>query len=63
VVEGRNGYIIPVKDSRALSQAMERFLIDPSLIPAMGRQSRRLAEERFDVRKVNAEILSRLGIL
>ena len=63
VIEGRNGYIVPVKDSRALSQAMERFLIDPSLIPAMGQQSRRLAEERFDVRKVNLEILSRLGIL
>jgi len=63
VVEGRNGYIIPVKDSRALSLAMKRFLIDPSLIPAMGHQSRRLAEERFDVRKVNTEILSRMGIL
>jgi hypothetical protein len=50
-------------DSRALSQAMERFLIDPSLIPAMGQQSRLLAEERFDVRKVNSTILSRLRIL
>lgn len=63
VVEGKNGYLVPIKDSRALSQAMERFLIDPSLIPEMGQQSRRLAEERFDVRKVNLEILSRLGIL
>jgi len=63
VVEGKNGYLVPVKDSKALSEAMKRFLIDPSLIPAMGHQSRRLAEERFDVRKVNSVILSRLGIL
>jgi glycosyltransferase involved in cell wall biosynthesis len=63
VVQGRNGYLVPVKDSAALSQAMERFLIDPSLIAAMGHQSRLLAEERFDVRKVNSEILSRMGIL
>jgi glycosyltransferase involved in cell wall biosynthesis len=63
VVKGRNGYIVPVKDSAALSQAMERFMIDPSLIPKMGYQSRLLAEERFDVRKVNTEILSRMGIL
>ena len=63
VVEGENGYLVPIKDSRALSQAMERFLIDPSLIAAMGQQSRRFAEEHFDVRKVNMEILSRLGIL
>ena len=62
VIEGRNGYIVPVKDSRALSEAMERFLIDPPLISAMGRQSRLVAEERFDVRKVNSVILSRLGI-
>lgn len=63
VVPGRNGYLVPVKDSAALSQAMERFMIDPSLISAMGHQSRLLAEERFDVRKVNSEILSRMGIL
>jgi len=63
VVAGRNGYIIPIRDSRALYKAMERFLIDPSLIPAMGHQSRQLAEDRFDVRKVNLEIMSRLGIL
>ncbi len=62
VVEGRNGYIIPVRDSMALSKAMERFLINPSLIPLMGDQSRLLAEERFDVRKVNLDILSRIGI-
>jgi len=63
VVEGKNGYLVPIKDSRTLAKAMERFLIDPSLIPTMGQQSRRLAEERFDVRKVNADILSRMGII
>ena len=63
VIEGRNGYIVPIKDSKFLSEVMERFLIDPSLIPAMGDQSRRFAEERFDVRKVNSEILSHMGIL
>jgi glycosyltransferase involved in cell wall biosynthesis len=63
VVPGRNGYLVPVKDSAALSRAMERFMIDPSMISAMGHQSRLLAEERFDVRKVNSEILSRMGIL
>jgi glycosyltransferase involved in cell wall biosynthesis len=63
VVPGRNGYLVPVKDSAALSRAMERFMIDPSLISAMGHQSRLLAEERFDVRKINSEILSRMGIL
>jgi len=62
VIQGKNGYIVPVKDSKALSHAMERFLIDPSLIHGMGVLSRSLAEERFDARKVNSIILSCLGI-
>jgi glycosyltransferase involved in cell wall biosynthesis len=62
VVHGVNGFLVPVKDVSALARAMESFLQDPSLIGPMGLQSRRMAEERFDVRKVNAVILSRMGL-
>jgi glycosyltransferase involved in cell wall biosynthesis len=62
VIEGRNGFTVPIKDSNSLSRAMEQFIKNPSLIPEMGRHSRLLAEERFDVRKVNSEIMSRLGM-
>ena len=39
------------------AQAMERFIEEPGLIEPMGRESRRLAEERFNVRKVNARLI------
>jgi glycosyltransferase involved in cell wall biosynthesis len=63
VVDGVNGYLIPLKDAGALAQAMSRFVDDPSLIPRMGASSRALAEARFDVDKVNQVILAELGLV
>jgi len=57
VVDGVNGFLIPVRDVEALSAAMERFIHQPELIEKMGRASRSIAEERFDVRKINQVIL------
>lgn len=54
---GRNGFLVPVRDTKALINAMEKFILDPSLIPAMGRQSRIYVEERYDVHNVNKNIL------
>jgi hypothetical protein len=41
---------------------MERFIVQPELIVGMGQASRRLAEERFDVHKINQRILEAMGI-
>ncbi|GIW60952.1 MAG: glycosyl transferase family 1 [Patescibacteria group bacterium] len=62
VVDGVNGFLIPPRDVEALTEAMERFIQDPSLVERMGRESRKLAEERFDAHKVNARLLDELGI-
>lgn len=40
IEEGINGFIVPPKDSHALSSAMQKFCIDPGLSLSMGRQSR-----------------------
>lgn len=58
VDEGVNGFKVPVGDAEALAKAMRRFIDNPTLIGKMGRESRRLAEERFDVDKINDMILS-----
>lgn len=63
VIEGRNGFKVPIMDAAALAAAMERFVDDPALAAAMGRESRRIAEERFDVDKINAVILAEMGIV
>lgn len=62
VQSGKNGYLVPMHDSRQLAEAMERFIINPASIPSMGAASRRLAEEKFDVREVNRTILQSLGL-
>jgi glycosyltransferase involved in cell wall biosynthesis len=62
VVEGVNGYLVPIRDVPALATAMIRFLKNHELIEVMGHESRRLAEERFDVRKINARMLEILSI-
>lgn len=58
VVEGINGYFVPVRDSAALAAAMFRFIDQPELIEKMGRASRQIAEERFDARRINAKMIS-----
>lgn len=62
VADGVNGLLVPVGDAAGLANAMETFLKRPDLIPAMAKESRRLAEDRFDVRKVNAAMLTALGL-
>ncbi len=63
VVDGVNGFLVPPRDVAALVAAMERFIRQPELIVTMGEASRKLAEERFDVRKTNQKILQVVGLL
>lgn len=62
VVDGKNGFLVPARDAKALAEAMERFILQPELIERMGEASRKMAEERFDVHKVNRLILEKMGI-
>lgn len=63
VVDGLNGYLVPVKAVDELAQAMEKFIVNPALITQMGAASRQLAEEKFDVNAVNQVMLREMGIL
>ena len=57
VEDGLNGFKVPVKSPTQLADAMLKFVEKPDLIAQMGKESRRMAENRFDVRKINAKIL------
>ena len=61
VTQGVNGFLVPSRDPQALAAAMLHFVANPSLIAPMGAASRRIAEERFDVRRINDEILRVMG--
>lgn len=62
VVEGVNGYLVPVKSVDCLAGAMLRFVEDSSLIESMGHASRRIAEEKYDVHKINEIMLTEMGV-
>lgn len=62
VIEGRNGFLVPPRDAGALADAMRKFVLEPNLVMDMGRESRILAQERFDVHKVNACMMKIMGL-
>ena len=62
VEEGVNGFKVPARNAAALAGAMARFDAEPALIESMGIESRRLAGERFDVRRINETILAAMGL-
>lgn len=60
VKPGVSGFLVPVKDIDALSAAMRRFLDEPTFVNQMSIEARRLVEEKYDVHKVNAEMIEKL---
>jgi glycosyltransferase involved in cell wall biosynthesis len=62
VVDGDNGYLVPVQSADALAEAMLKFVEDPSLLARMGSRSRQIAEEKFDVNNVNAVMLQAMDL-
>lgn len=62
VIDGYNGYLVPVKAVEELAAAMERFIVNPALVIEMGKASRQLVEEKFDVDAVNQSMLEAMGL-
>jgi glycosyltransferase involved in cell wall biosynthesis len=57
VVEGDNGFLVPVRDAKALAAALETLIRDPSLRQRMGQQSRTKAVAEFSQPQVIGETL------
>ncbi|MBF6677318.1 glycosyltransferase family 4 protein [Campylobacter sputorum] len=60
VINGYNGFLIPPFDSHILAEKMEYFINNPECINQMGKDSRKLAEDKFDVKKVNKKLINAL---
>lgn len=52
VVDGYNGYLIPIKNSKALADKLQVLFDDKELRVKMGHNSRRLAERDFSIENV-----------
>lgn len=57
VRDGITGFLVPAKDSEALAEKMIWFIEHPEKIPEMGKASLEYCKEKYDVRKVNANML------
>ncbi|MDP4529010.1 glycosyltransferase family 4 protein [Alkalimonas delamerensis] len=62
VEQGKNGFLIPPHNVDALTEQMLYFIDHPEQIDAMGQYSRQLAEQKFDVVKINRQIIEALGL-
>ncbi|BDP31586.1 glycosyltransferase family 4 protein [Vibrio vulnificus] len=63
VIEGVNGFLVPAFNIDKLVDKMIWFIENDTRIESMGLASRKIAEEKFDVHKVNTEILKIMGVV
>jgi glycosyltransferase involved in cell wall biosynthesis len=62
VIDGENGLLVRPRDADSLYEAMIRFVEEPGLAASMGEASRRIAEAKYDVRKINSTLLGYAGL-
>lgn len=55
VYDGVNGFLVPVRDAKALSVAFEKLLVNKQLRIMMGMEGRRIVEERFSDKQINKQ--------
>jgi glycosyltransferase involved in cell wall biosynthesis len=60
---GDNGLLVPVREVKPLVAAMLRLASDSGLRETMGRRGREIAEQKFDVRKINDQMLRAMELL
>lgn len=58
VVNNSNGFLIQRWSSDALAEAMEKFILSKELIRDCGKESARIAKEKFDTRITNKKIIT-----
>ena len=62
VVDGVNGFLVPIKSVNALVKAMESFIIDSNLSAIMGKHSRRIAEEKYNVDNIDMAMMAEMDM-
>lgn len=62
IEEGRNGFIVPPRDARALADAMLKLAREPQLVASMAARSRELAETVYSDTIVNRMLLDAMDL-
>ncbi|MEM7013138.1 MAG: glycosyltransferase family 4 protein [Verrucomicrobiota bacterium] len=61
VIQGENGFLVRPHSADAVAQVLQLMNGNRARVAELGRASRMLAEQQFDVRRVNAGILNQMG--
>ena len=62
VVDGVNGFLVEKWNPQALAEKMIYFIEHPEQIKKMGYESYKIAQDKFDVHKVNKRLINMLGL-
>ena len=62
VIDGENGFLVPIKNVDALAEKMVYFIEHPKAILEMGQNSIEYCKDKFDVVKVNEDMRKYLGV-
>ena len=63
VINGVNGFLVPVKDVKKLAEALKYFVLQPEAMEAMGAASREIAVGKYDVHSVNKVMLREMKVM
>ena len=58
VIPKKNGFLIPPREFQPLMDAMDYFITRPETLVSMGKASRELAEQKFDVDIINRRLIA-----
>jgi len=61
VRDGKNGYLVPVRDAQALALALRRLIDNAALRAQMGRSAREIALAEFSQERITSEVLTVYG--
>lgn len=63
VIDGKTGFLVPVKNAEAVAEKMEEFIKNPDLIKKMGAESAKYCRKKYDVNLVNADMCRYLKVM
>ena len=62
VEDGKNGFLVPVKDTKILAEKMTYFIENAEAVETMGKCSRKIAQEKYEVGRVNADMIKIMNL-
>ncbi len=62
VIDGETGYLVPIQNGQAVADKMIKFIENPELVGTMGNASYQYCKSKFEVNKVNKDMLKYLKI-